>query len=133
MEGLLIIAFVWYIFFEGTMNAVSFRKDRTIFKNWKWFDETGIRKYDINAMGLPIPVENPNWYHKLFNIKYKERFPLSATTLSPIAEGWHFLKFLKLHCFIIPISIEMGFWWYPILWFGYGILFENIYIRLWAK
>ena len=48
--------------------------------------------YDI----IPMPDKAPdNWYYRFFKIKYKERFPLSATFLVSITDSYHALQSLS--------------------------------------
>jgi hypothetical protein len=47
-------------------------------------------------------VAPTTWYYKLFNLKYKERFPGSATVFVALTDGYHLFQML----FLLLISGE---------------------------
>lgn len=58
-----------------------------------------LRKYkftrDRMAAAYPAPE---NWYYKIFDIRYKERFPLSATFMVWLTDGAHMSNMLMRVC-----------------------------------
>ena len=57
-------------------------------KSWKY-------KYEEDEFGrlVPAPKEGLySWYHKRFNLAYKERFFLSGTALVGFTDFWHKMK-----------------------------------------
>jgi hypothetical protein len=65
-----------------------------------WSNFSWTRKYkSFENNGIDL-VDAPNtWYYRFFKIKYKERFPLSATFLVNFTDGYHAcqsLSFLSL-------------------------------------
>lgn len=82
-----------------------------------WGRNSWVRKYKREGSKTAIfklPKAH-NWYHKLFKLKYVERFPLSATFLSFLTDGYDFCQFL----FFIFISLSVV----PIIGWTYGIAF----------
>lgn len=56
-----------------------------------WDKDSYKNKYDYPVDGIePAPQ---NWYYKLFKIKYKERFPGSATIFVTLTDGYHLTQF----------------------------------------
>lgn len=55
-------------------------------------------KYAKDAEGDLIPAPD-NIYYRSFDLKYKERYPLSATALSFTTDAWHLAKFFY-HAFL---------------------------------
>lgn len=77
-----------------------------------WGKSSDLKKYKWDF----VPVDAPNnWYYRFFKIKYKERFPLSATALVFLTDGYHFCQFL----FLLFISLSVV----PLLNWTYGIAF----------
>lgn len=79
------------------------------------------RKYK-SRMGKDVPrgsfdfIDAPStWYYNLFKIKYKEKFPLSATLLVWTTDFYHLSQFL----FLLFISLSVV----PLLGWTYGIAF----------
>lgn len=59
-----------------------------------WGQESWRRKYK----GLGYFPEYPtNFYYRFFKIKYKERFPLSATLLVFVTDGAHLMQFIYVN------------------------------------
>lgn len=63
-----------------------------------------------------------NWYYRLFKIKYKERFPLSATFLVALTDGYHLTQSISFLSLAGCISLLSGI---NFLYLWLGILFCN--------
>ena len=74
----------------GLLNGLA---DRVLFREGYFSPGTDHwkRKYKRASGGQLVPAPN-TWYYRFFNLKYKERFPLSATLLVFIVDKWHALK-----------------------------------------
>lgn len=93
-------------------------------------------KYAEDERGALIPAPG-GWYYKLFKLKYKERFPLSATALVWLTDRWHMWKSLGQFCTrTAPVLLatdlhDMPVWqagaaWIA-LWGVQGLLFHTRY------
>lgn len=77
-----------------------------------------------------FPNDAPdNWYYKLFNIKYQERFPLSTTLLVFLTDGYHMCQFF-FHIFIIASIVTFEQHW-P-LWQHFVLLYAVRHVIWWA-
>jgi len=97
-----------------------------------WGTESWVRKYDHirpyaseRAVILAAP---DNWYYRLFKIKYKERFPLSATALVFVTDGYHLTQWIMIKAICGAIATcWTDFFVYWILW---TMVFNVVYITL---
>ena len=95
-----------------------------------WGEWSDLRKYkrDHDPTGVVhyLRVVAPdNWYYRFFKIKYKERFPLSATFLVSITDSYHALQSLSFLSMAGSIYLFSGINFFAI-WLG--ILFINFII-----
>lgn len=82
-------------FFYGVQSVLKFRYDVSVFAAWgdrfyRWSnpDLSYQRKYQY-------PTTAPkNLYYRIFRLKYKEKFPLSATLLAPVTDAFHMAQLL---------------------------------------
>jgi len=76
------------------------------------------KKYKWDEQGTFLPAPK-TWYYRFFKIKYKERFPLSATFLVAITDGYHLsqsVMFLSIAgSFSIALSLNFFLVWGGIL------------------
>ncbi|MEO1053722.1 MAG: hypothetical protein AAFX87_24005 [Bacteroidota bacterium] len=81
-------------FRKGTNRLSSSKQSRSFYgtNNWE-------RKYKEDEQGELIPAPD-SLYYKAFNLKYKERFPGSATLFVWLADGWHFHQALRTFCIL---------------------------------
>jgi hypothetical protein len=70
-----------------------------------WGKESWLRKYKLDHLDRPT-LAKKTWYTKLFNIKYKERFPLSATLFVFISDGFHALQFVAINSLLLAVSLQ---------------------------
>ena len=88
----------------ATMNTLTFHHGNSLFASCKPTSFFGVdswkRKY---KSGLIYPAPRGNFYYKLFKLDYKEAFPLSATALAFLTDGYHFLQFIMLWAIAIAI------------------------------
>jgi hypothetical protein len=99
-----------------------------------WGKNSGARKYKRLPNGtilLPAPT---TYYYKLFNLKYKERFPGSATVFVALTDGYHLcqLLFLLLISGAIAVHTENVILWLLIYRAAFGIVFTVCY-KLFAR
>lgn len=80
-----------------------------------WGQQSWVRKYKpkykipgSTDMGIFITAPS-NWYYRIFNIDYKERFPLSATLLVVFTDGFHLLQFVMISCLTISLVTFIDF------------------------
>lgn len=81
-------------------------------RKWKYITYTetaGGKKHPLSLMPAPT-----TYYYKLFNLKYKERFPGSATIFVALSDGYH-AAFSMMTSFIV-LAVAIWTPW-PILFF----------------
>jgi hypothetical protein len=105
----------------------SFRHDKTLWSKLNpihFFGErSDLRKY--KHYGL---VKSPNtWYYRTFKIEHKERFPLSATALVFLTDGFHLMLFMAINFFTLAIEVGKFYEWLPILENAFGGFFYSQY------
>lgn len=69
-----------------------------------WGDQSWARKYKMDSNENFISAPN-TWYYRFFKIKYKERFPLSATALVNFTDGYHLSQSVMFLCLAGSFSI----------------------------
>lgn len=97
-----------------------------------WWSDSWIRKYKIDPKRSNQFIPAPdNWYYKLFKITYKEIFPLSATALVFLTDGYHLMQFCYKVLFIVSlVTYEPIFnmvWDFIIYFVGFGVVFSLTY------
>jgi len=98
-------------FFRGLAERIGFYHDESIFsakvKPTSFFgSQMDRRKWKSGQLGLlPAPK---TWYYKLFDLKYQERFPLSATLFVFVTDAFHFSNFLMRYS--LTGAIMLAFW-----------------------
>lgn len=101
--------------------------DTTFWGEGSWF-----RKYKSTPGLVTAP---DTWYYRFFDIRYQERFPLSATALVFVTDGMHLTQFLMIKTLILSIITFHGipslttFFIYLVAW---SIGFNATY-KLFAK
>jgi hypothetical protein len=90
------------------------------------------RKYDreTGPKGGKVLIQAPTtWYYKLFNLKYKERFPGSATVFVALTDGYHLMQFLFLLLISGAIAVHTENWllWLLIYRAVFGVTFTIFY------
>ena len=91
-----------------------------------WGSEQWKRKYKLRH-GFTFPAPR-TWYYKAFNIKYRERFPLSATALVFITDGFHLTQWLTTK--LLFLAITRDWFVYVVIWIVWSIMFNVTYSRL---
>lgn len=95
-----------------------------------WGNNSWMRKYNFKGdMYHDLPPDN--WYYRFFKIKYKERFPGSATIFVTFTDGFHLCQML-FKVFLIASLVsykEMVNPWvdggiYFVIW---GVVFTLVY------
>lgn len=95
------------------------------------------RKYDreIGPKGGKVLIQAPTtYYYKLFNLKYKERFPGSATVFVALTDGYHLMQAIFLLCMAGYGAVHHENWilWLLIYRAAFGIVFTVCY-KLFAR
>lgn len=103
-----------FVVCDAMQDTVAYHFDTSIFKNLNkyYFDPSysWVNKYKDNN-----PLEG-------------ERFFGSTTFLVWLTDFWHLMKFIKMNCIWVAVSIACYAWWlYFIGILLHGVLFENIY------
>src|SRR5688500_6272487 len=68
-----------------------------------WGPSSGYRKYRTPRKQAP-----DNWYYRLLKIEYKEKFPLSASALVFVTDGFHLVQFFTIKFLIAAIIFYDG-------------------------
>ena len=89
-----------------------------------WNNNSWTRKYATDDKGFFIPAPK-NIYYRFFKIKYKERFPLSATFLVSITDSYHLLQSLSFLSMSGCVSLLSGI---PFYFVWPGIIFVHALI-----
>jgi hypothetical protein len=97
-----------------------------------WTSHSWMRKYKYDN-DFPHPAPD-NWYYRMFDISYKERFPGSATILVSLTDSYHFFQmlFLLLISAAMAILTDNWFFWFLIFRGSFGIVFTVGY-KLFAR
>lgn len=110
---------------------------RGLFDGMSW-----LRKYayTVDKKGSPSPAIAPNnWYYKIFKIKYKEKFPGSATIFVLFTDGMHFTQHFYIILLVISIMTSGtpgNFKEGTILFFEYyfvWLVFFNLFYSIFSK
>jgi hypothetical protein len=82
-----------------------------------WSAGSSMRKYKIFSNGYPVSRPQNSWYYDFFKLPYKERFPLSATFLVSLTDGYHLMQSISFLSFAGAFSLLSGinFW---LIWLG---------------
>lgn len=95
-----------------------------------WNEDSWVRKYKWRAASkdplgydiIPMPEKAPdNWYYRFLEIKYKERFPLSATLLVFTTDGYHLFQALFFSFLSLSFALAIGFNWWLFLGIFIGV------------
>ena len=95
-----------------------------------WDDDSYLRKYKLTPESTVIKAPD-TWYYRFFKIKYKERFPLSATFLVSITDSYHLLQSLSFLSMAGAIYLFSGINFF-IIW-GLILLVHFTVYRLLSK
>ncbi len=77
-----------------------------------------------------------NWYYDIFKIRYKEKFPLSATVLVFVTDGYHLVQWFMIKFLILAMVVRYDhgikfIWWNAIcLYILWLIVFNVVYTKL---
>ena len=83
-----------------------------------------------NKYKQPMTPAPENWYYKLFNLKYREKFPLSGSLLVLFTDKYHFFQFVfKLFiCTAITFYKPLFGPWDALIYFVvFGMCFTIVY------
>ena len=76
-----------------------------------------------NKYRKPIEAAPKTWYYKLTGVKFKEKFPLSATLLASLTDRYHAYQFFFKAFLCVSISPN---WWAAAYFVGFGIIFTIV-------
>lgn len=132
---LIILAAISYAIKE----VLIFKRNNSVFTKSKWDSFFGvsswIRKYEVKNDKYSTLVKAPNnWYYRKFNIKFKEKFPGSATIFVFLTDAMHFFQFLFITFVCLSIAVQHEDIYilyylllYRITWFlVFGLFFEHV-------
>jgi hypothetical protein len=71
--------------------------------------ESWLRKYKLDHIDRPIKAKR-TFYTRLFNVKYKERFPLSSTLLVFLTDYYHAGQFLTIKALTLALALQTNNW-----------------------
>ena len=95
-----------------------------------WDDDSYLRKYKLTKESTVIAAPN-NWYYRFFKLKYKERWPTSATFTVFLTDAPHFLQWIYHILLSLTVVLLTGFP-YLIVWLGVVTIHASAY-RLFQK
>lgn len=89
-----------------------------------WGEHSYTRKY-----ANPFEPPKENWYYRVFKIGYLERFPLSATVLVFLTDGYHLAQFMFFNFLSLSFAFALGFSWITLglVWGGVHIIHTLLY------
>lgn len=102
----MLAAFCW-----GIMNVLQWHHSTSVFALQIpigfWGSQSWKRKYRLTQFGQPEYIErrHRNLYYKTFRLQYRERFPLSATALVWLTDGYHFLQFIMISLLCAALTL----------------------------
>lgn len=70
-----------------------------------WGDRSYNRKY-----ASPLVYAPASWYYRVNDIKYRERFPGSATVFAGLTDGYHLCQAVFLASFSFAIAVQTDHW-----------------------
>ncbi len=96
-----------------------------------WGERSDRRKYKDYLFSAIYPAPD-NWYYNFFEIKYKEKFPLSATALVALTDGYHLMQHIMKPLLLLSIilyePIFYSRWWdFGLFAAASGLVFMIIY------
>lgn len=95
------------------LSAAMFYRSPT---NGFWGDDSWKRKYQLDANGVPVTAPK-SLYYWAFKITYKERFPLSATVLVFVTDGFHLMQWFCVKFTIAAITLDpVDYLFYWLVW-----------------
>lgn len=92
--------------------------------NGFWGYASDIRKYKF-----PHELAPDTWYYRFYNLRYREKFPLSATLLVFLTDGYHLMQFFMFIFLSLSITFAIGFDWYLLagVWTGIHFVHAGFY------
>jgi hypothetical protein len=98
-----------------------------------WGRDSGRRKYAVDYPVRTLIPAPDTFYYRIFKIRYKEKFPLSATTLSFLTDGYHLFQFIASKLIISSILTSHfapnSLWYALVLLFTWYLVFNVVYLK----
>lgn len=108
-----------YTFHNRVRDELSFWGKESWKRKYKRYPSKSESDYTLIAA--------PNtWYYRLFRLRYKEKFPLSATALVFTTDGYHLMQWIGVKAILAAITINPLY--YMILWVTWLAVFNVTYI-----
>lgn len=127
---MLLLSFILFAFAAFCHGVVSrYQHEGFKFKNVKfWSADSWRNKYKSN--GAFMDNAPNNWYYRFFKIDYKEKFPLSATLLVFLTDGYHFTQWIMIKCLALSIALLVPhhFIFFFSFWALWTVCFQLTYI-----
>ena len=94
-------------YFRHSKSIFDRCKHGSFFGKFSWtrkYEKAGPNSFSSSMFELPPN----NLYYRFFKIEYKERFPLSATALVFLTDGFHLMQWLAINFFTLSIAFALG-------------------------
>jgi hypothetical protein len=124
---LIVISGLVWGFFSKNLFGHSVRRDN---QAGFWGKESWLRKYKLDHINRPI-LAKKSLYNKVFKLKYQERFPLSATLLVFLTDGYHLTQFIAVNSLLLEIALltHQTLTTYLTVWIVWHVGFHLTYYR----
>lgn len=112
MERLIGTLIFWLTaaFFYAILSVLKFRYDISILSKWDSFfnpEKSWRLKYKVDERDN-LRMAPSNWYYRLFRVKYKERFPGSATIFVGLTDGYHSIQHMMILSLVGAVTVFQG-------------------------
>ena len=110
-----------------------------LLKGWKDWEMKNNSSSWENKYKNPLTPAPGTWYYKAFNLKYKERFPLSATQLVFLTDAWHFagtleiLTLISILLFLPQIDVLNALLCFPARKLGFHFMYSWLLPRIYKR
>lgn len=132
-----VLVLLWVIL-HSLISVLWHKPEESIFRNAKatsfFGSESWKRKYKIRT-GALLKSDPDHWYYSFFNIKYKERFPGSATIFVFLTDAPHFFQFIMLTIIAVLLTVCQGggLWNFIMIKISISIIHQVFYAKIWIK
>jgi len=133
------VCFMLAIACYAVVQTLQLRHDMSIWRSVRADSFFGIgswyRKYDKKFLDRPAPS---NWYYRRFGIRYKEKFPGSATVFVFLTDAMHFFQFMFFNLLCLSVNLIIFSGWSVVInffllriivWLVWGLFFEHLLVK----
>lgn len=96
----------------AVIENIQIRHEKSIWSKSSIYSFWGVngwtRKYYRNKLHGVFELAPKNWYYRSFNLKYREKFPGSATVFVFVTDAHHFFQWLMFN--LIALSLALVLW-----------------------